>query len=119
MNGYNLIPSDSTVSLSNTSCLIIYDVRIDGFSSRKIKQPDPSKYQFRVHVYDIFYKKEPSYIEVRGDKFIFKLTIESGIFDKLTTIHMMKSLVKNIIVIESTLKDEFIQRQIIDSWFHF
>ena len=42
MNGYNLIPSFSSVGLSDSSSLIIYDVRIDGFFSKKIKKPSKS-----------------------------------------------------------------------------
>jgi len=37
MNGYNLIPSFSSVGLSDSSSLIIYDVRIDGFLVRRLR----------------------------------------------------------------------------------
>ena len=114
MNGYNLIPSCSSVGLSDSSSLIIYDVRIDGFFSKKIKKPSDSKYQFRVYVFDSTFRSEPSHIEIRKDNFIFYLKVEPRIFDKLVTLHMMKSSLNNITILESSLKDNFIKRQILD-----
>ena len=119
MNGYNLIPSSSSVGLSDSSSLIIYDVRIDGFFSKKIKKPSESKYQFRVYVFDSTFRSKPSHIEIRKDNFIFYLKVEPRIFDKLVILHMMKSSLNNITVYESTLKDNFIKRQILDFRFFF
>ena len=119
MNGYNLIPSSSSVGLSDSSSLIIYDVRIDGFFSKKIKKPSESKYQFRVYVFDSTFRSKPSHIEIRKDNFIFYLKVEPRIFDKLVTLHIMKSSLNNITILESSMKDNFIKRQILDFRFFF
>jgi hypothetical protein len=119
MNGYNLIPSCSSVGLSDSSSLIIYDVRIDGFFSKKIKKPSESKFQFRVYVFDSTYRTEPSHIKILKNDFIFYLSVEPRTFDKLITLHTVKSNVNNITILESTLKDNFIPRQILDYSFFF
>ena len=119
MNAYNLIPFTSSVGLSDSSCLIIYEVKIDGFISRKIKKPDENKYQFRVHVYDSFYTSEYSRIEVTKEIFTFKLRVDQRIFDKLVTLHTSKLLVDNITVVELNQKSGVLKRPIIDYRFFF
>ena len=119
MNAYNLVPFTSSVGLSDSSCLIIYEVKIDRFISRKIKKPDENKYQFRVHVYDSTYKSEYSRIEVTKGIFTFKLSVDARIFDKLVTLHTSKLLVDNITLMELNQLNGFLKRPIINYRFFF
>jgi hypothetical protein len=114
MNAYNLIPFNSSVGLSDSTCLVIYEVNIYGFNSRKIKKPDENKYKFRVNVYDSSYKSDYSRIEITKEFFTFKLRVDPRIFDKLVHLHISKSLVDNITVIEVNQRNSFLKRPIVD-----